>query len=75
MIAALERISRGHASEEVVVVGHGAAIAMALASLLADDVTTWQSYHKDNCGLTELVLEPEPRLVRFNQTGHLQESS
>ncbi len=74
MVAALERISRGHPSEEVVVVGHGAAIAIALATLLADDVTAWQSYHKDNCGLTELVLEPEPRLVRFNLTGHLEES-
>ena len=74
MVAALERISRDHASEEVVVVGHGAAIAIALASLLADDLTGWQRYHKDNCGLTELVLDPEPHLVKFNQTEHLEVS-
>lgn len=71
MLEALARISRAHPGEDVVAVGHGAALALALATLLDSDARDWQEYHKANCALSELVLEPAPALLSFNQTDHL----
>jgi broad specificity phosphatase PhoE len=71
VVAALERIASTHASSQVVVVGHGAALGLGLAHLLGDADSAFQKYHKANCALSELVLTPEPRLIRFNETGHL----
>jgi broad specificity phosphatase PhoE len=68
---ALARIARAHRGEEVVVVGHGAALGIALGELLHGDPMRWQKYHLANCGLSELVLEPEPKLLAWNQTDHL----
>lgn len=68
---ALERIARAHRGEEVVVVSHGAALGIAMGTLLDRDPMRWQHYHLSNCGLSELVLEPSPRLLAWNQTGHL----
>jgi probable phosphoglycerate mutase len=68
--AALERIAAFHAGERVVVIVHGGALSMALAHLLEGDYTRWQQV-MGNCALTELVLEPEPSLLSFNQTQHL----
>ncbi len=69
--AALARISGSHRGDEVVVVSHGAALGIALGQILDRDPMRWQHYHLSNCGLSELVLEPEPRLVAWNQTDHL----
>jgi probable phosphoglycerate mutase len=69
--AALARISAAHRGDEVVVVSHGAALGIALGQMLDRDPMSWQSYHMSNCGLSELVLEPEPRLLARNQTDHL----
>ncbi len=71
MTTALARISSAHRGDEVVIVSHGAALGIALGQILKSDPMTWQSYHLSNCGLSELVLEPEPRLVAWNQTDHL----
>lgn len=70
-VSALRRISRRHPGDAVVVVGHGAALAFALAELLDGDPRRWQQYHMENCAVTELVVEPEPRLITFNGTEHL----
>ena len=69
--AALVRISIAHRGEEVVVVSHGAALGIALGQIIDRDPMRWQRYHLANCGLSELVLEPEPRLLAWNQTDHL----
>ncbi len=71
VVDALERIAEAHAGDEVVVVGHGAALGLAIAHLLGDSDAEFQKYHKANCALSELVLAPEPRLLRFNETAHL----
>lgn len=71
VVAALQRISRAHPGEDVVAVGHGAALGLALARLLDADSRDWREYHKANCALSELLLEPEPVLLSFNQTAHL----
>ncbi len=70
-IAALERIARAHRGEEVVIVSHGAALGLALGQLIDNDPDRWLEYHLANCGVSELVLEPAPRLLAWNQTGHL----
>ncbi len=69
--AVLRRISREHAGDHVVIVGHGAAFAFALAELLHADPLRWQEFHSHNASLSELELEPEPRLLRFDVTDHL----
>ena len=69
---ALGRIARAHRGDEVVVVGHGAALALTLAELIVEPRRRhWQEFHLSNCGLSELVLEPEPRLLAWNRTDHL----
>jgi broad specificity phosphatase PhoE len=70
-IAALERIARSHRGEEVVIVSHGAALGLALGQLLHGDPDRWPEFHLANCGVSELVLEPEPRLIAWNRTEHL----
>ena len=73
VVDAFERIAAAHPGGQAVVVGHGAAMGLALARLLGDDGAAFQKYHKANCGLSELLLAPEPRLLRFNETAHLPE--
>jgi len=67
----LARIASAHRGEEVVIVSHGAALGIALGAIIEGDLMRWQHYHLANCGLSELVLEPEPRLLAWNQTDHL----
>jgi len=69
--AALGAIARAHPGESVVVVSHGAALGLALGALLDRDANQWQRYHLANCGLSELVLEPVPKLLSWNATEHL----
>jgi broad specificity phosphatase PhoE len=72
IVAALRRI---HAHDDsvrpIAVVSHGAALAIALASLLDADLNAWTNYQVDNCSVTELMLEPEPLVGTFNNTDHL----
>jgi broad specificity phosphatase PhoE len=69
---ALERIARTHdGAAHIAVVSHGAAMAIALARLLDDDLARWTNYHIANCSVTELVLEPKPALTAFNRIEHL----
>jgi broad specificity phosphatase PhoE len=69
---ALRRIACDHTSEQVIVVGHGGAICSALAVLLATEPLTGDVYFMENAAITELVFEPEPRLVKLNCTFHLE---
>ncbi len=70
LVPALQNIHKAHEGS-VLVVSHGACLAVALAHLLDADVTQWSHYLCDNCGLTELVLEPQPHVNYFNRTEHL----
>jgi len=69
---ALRRIAGAHPGERVIVVAHGGALSMALADLVDGHYTRWQ-HVMDNCAVSELVIEPEPSLLRFNHTGHLSD--
>ena len=57
--------------EQILVVGHGAAMAIALGVLLEDDSASWTNYHFSNCSITELMLSPSPYVNFFNSTQHL----
>jgi len=72
MQRALHRIAATHRQQDVIVVGHGAATALTLAHLLEADPFAWSRYQIHNCSVSELYLEPEPRLGLFNHTAHLE---
>ncbi|NKB97969.1 MAG: hypothetical protein GKR90_05665 [Pseudomonadales bacterium] len=70
--SALLKISESHAKNETVLVcSHGVAMGVALATLLHDEPSRWRDYHFDNCGITEMLVSPEPVVVSFNQSAHL----
>lgn len=69
--AALRGIAERHRGERVVVVTHGGALTLGLGLLLDRDPSTWRRV-MDNAAVTELEVEPEPRLLRFNETHHLE---
>lgn len=71
LAGALERIARRHPLERVVVVGHGGATTLALGLLLDHSPSVWRRV-MDNCAVSDLVLEPEPALLDFNVTVHLE---
>lgn len=70
--SAIDGIAAAHDPEErVLVVSHGAALAVAVGVLLHNDPARWVDYHFSNCSLTELVLSPAPYVNFFNSTQHL----
>jgi broad specificity phosphatase PhoE len=68
---ALRGIASAHPGQRVIVVVHGGALSMALAELLYGDYTRWKRV-VDNCAVSELVMDPEPELLSFNRTDHLE---
>ena len=73
VLSAFQRIVARHPGEMVLVVSHGGAIATALALLLDKDGRRWPRYQMSNCGVSQLVFAPQPRLIRFNETAHLHQ--
>ena len=67
--AALRRIALQHPDARVVVVGHGGALSLAFGLLLDGDYSRWRRV-MDNCGISELTLEPLA-LLRLIDTAHL----
>jgi broad specificity phosphatase PhoE len=67
---ALRAIAERHRGERVVVVTHGGALTLGLGLLLDRDPSAWRRV-MDNAAISELQLEPQPRLHRFNETHHL----
>ena len=72
IVPAVEQIHASHSpAEQVLVVGHGAALAVALGTLIDASPAAWVNYPFANCGLTELMLSPSPYVNFFNSTRHL----
>jgi broad specificity phosphatase PhoE len=72
IVPAIREIHQRHEHDErVLVVGHGAALAVALGVLIDHNPGSWTNYHFANCSLTELVLSPSPYVNFFNNTLHL----
>jgi len=70
--AALQDLQQRHAGEKILAVSHGAAMALALAGLLEQNLYAWNNYHFQNTGVTEVKLGANPQLLRFNCTRHLE---
>jgi broad specificity phosphatase PhoE len=68
--AALAQLAERHRGERIVVVTHGGALTLGLGLLLDADPSAWRRV-MDNAAVSELQLEPAPRLLRFNETQHL----
>jgi broad specificity phosphatase PhoE len=74
IVPAIREIHDRHANAEhaqVLIVGHGAAMAVLLGVLLDSAPERWMDYQLANCSLTELVLSPAPYVNFFNSTRHL----
>ena len=46
-------------------------MSMTFAHILDGDYTNWDRV-MHNCAVSELALEPAPRLISFNTTDHLE---
>ena len=68
---ALRDLASRHRGERIVVVTHGGALSIGLATLIDGDPSGWAGV-MSNCAVSELVLEPEPELLIFNHTDHLE---
>ncbi len=72
IVPVLQQIHTRHAEDEnVIIVSHGAALAIAMAELVDSRPTLWSDYLVENCSVTDLVLGPVPYLARYNHTDHL----
>ena len=72
IVEGLQRIDARHGPEAtVLVVGHGAAMAVALGVLLDGDPGKWVEYQFGNCALTELIMAPNAYVNYYNTTQHL----
>ncbi len=71
VLGAFQRIAEKHKGQTVIIVGHGGAIATALALLLDRRGGEWKKYGLINCAISELIMGPTPRLVRHNDVAHL----
>ncbi len=66
---ALRRIAAAHPAERVVVVSHGGALALGLNLLAGHSLRRTMA----NCAVSDLVLEPDAKLLSFNETQHLED--
>jgi len=73
--SALQKIVTQHAGESVVIVSHGALLALTFAILFHQAPQAWGKYQFNNTGISEILFEPEPKLIRLNETPHLQNIS
>lgn len=70
--AAMRHIDARHEDNEtVLVVSHGVALAVALATFLHDSPARWVDYSFHNCSLTLFELNPEPVVHTYNEHFHL----
>jgi broad specificity phosphatase PhoE len=63
-------IAARHAGERVIVVSHGGALTLGLGLLLDRELSAWRRV-MDNCAISDLVFDPAPSLVRWNDVAHL----
>jgi broad specificity phosphatase PhoE len=71
METSLLEIADNHSAHEtVLVVSHGAAMAVALGQLLHQDPRAWMQYRFDNCSITEIRLGDNPSLEQYNNCSH-----
>jgi probable phosphoglycerate mutase len=72
MLTTLKALTQAHAGESIVVVSHGAAMAIALSCLLRGNPYPFDDYHMSNTGVSTLVWDGAWNLLSFNETRHLE---
>jgi len=70
MVAAIEELAHKHTGQNIVIVAHGVAIAIALSQFLEGDSTHWPNYTKGNTAFSELCLRTNT-LLSYNKMDHL----
>ena len=73
LVRAVRAILSRHPGQTVAIFSHGGALATVLAVLLENQGNRWPGYLMDNGGISEMVFEPAPRLVRMNDVSHIRE--
>ncbi|MBL4867887.1 MAG: histidine phosphatase family protein [Pseudomonadales bacterium] len=68
---AFHEIAAKHKGECVAIVSHGAALAIALATLLHNDYYEWNQYQFKNTSISVLSMAPELKLEIYNSVEHL----
>ena len=66
----LAAIAARHAGERVIVVSHGGALTLGLGLLIDRELSAWRRV-MDNCAISDLVFDPAPSVVRWNDVAHL----
>ena len=69
---ALLQIKQNHPEERIVIVSHGAAMAIAFAKILKGSPFPFFDYHMSNTGVTHLDWLSEPVIRDFDNVTHLQ---
>ena len=59
------------AKDTILIVSHGALLAILLANLLDGDPRSWTSYFFGNCSITQGEFSDHLRIIDFNNTDHL----
>jgi phosphoserine phosphatase len=73
VVAAIEAIVARHPDQQVLVVSHGGALRALACWVLIADLRAVRRIELDNCGLSRVdVEEGQPRLLRWNDVGHLE---
>ena len=70
MTDAFTDLDKQYAGQNILVVSHGVAMAVGLATLVEGSPAYWGNYQFNNCSLTEFHMQP-PRVGAFNQHAHL----
>ena len=69
---AITAVAEQHEEEDcVLIVTHGFALAIYMATLLDQNPLNWAEYNFHNCSISEIELVPGPKVHRLNQYGHL----
>ncbi len=72
-VSALKRLAAAHPGLTILLVTHSGFIRMALAHFVPERFGEWWHVKPDNCGLTQLLLDPagEARVPVYNDVSHL----
>lgn len=71
MMKTIRDLATRHPGEQVVIVSHGTALALALSEMVDQSMASWVNYRLANCSISEVIFGEEPKLLYFNAIEHL----
>ncbi len=69
----MDEVPQKHPDSSIVVVTHGEILCHLLCELLQQPNRNFRQFDTDNCSLTEVEISNGVRLIRFNDTHHLDD--